>query len=161
MSPKELKLWGCNLSYFSNQTPWLLFISLLILCRHYLRAAARWGRHLFLWKAWRHRWRLDRYERVRRWWLLDPVSSMRSLSLPLSAMGMTCTTQTVLALAWWLLSEIICTRVCVPRLVAAVTIQGQHLFRSELRIVRLLFEGGHYLRAVSIRRNTVLVGRFP
>ena len=63
-----------------------------------------------------------RYERVRQWWLLDAVSSMHSLSVLLSAVGTTCTTQTVLALARWLLSKIICTRVRVPRLLATATI---------------------------------------
>ena len=36
-----------------------------------------------------------------------------------------------------------------------VTNRGWRLFRSELRIVQLLFEGGDYLRPASIRRNTV------
>ena len=56
---------------------------------------------------WRHqRW----YGRVRRLRLLDGVSSTRSLSVLVSALGTTRTTQTVLALAWWLSSEIICTQ---------------------------------------------------
>ena len=71
-----------------------------------------------------------RYIRVGRWRLLDTVSSTRSLSVLLSAMGTTRTTQTILALAWWPLLEIIPTRVHMPRLLAAVTIWGQCLFRS-------------------------------
>ena len=67
---------------------------------------------------------------VRRWWLLDAVSSMRSLSVLLSAVGTTHTTQTVLALAWWPSSEIIRTRVCMLCLLAAATIQGRSFFRS-------------------------------
>ena len=42
-----------------------------------------------------------RYVRVRWWRLLDAVSSMRSLSVLLSAVGTTRTTQTILVLAWW------------------------------------------------------------
>ena len=55
---------------------------------------------VFLWKAWRRpRW----LDRVR--------GCTRSFSVLLSAVRMTCTTQTVLALAWWPSSEIIRTRV--------------------------------------------------
>ena len=89
-----------------------------------------WGQYLFLWKARRHQWRLDKVRRVRWWWLLDAVSSVRSLSVLLSAMGMTCTIQTVLALAWRPSSEIIHTHVHVLRLLVAATIWGQRLFRS-------------------------------
>ena len=71
-----------------------------------------------------------RYVRVRRWWLLDTVSSTRSLSVLLSAVGMTRTTQTVLVLAWWLSSEIICSCVRVPRLLATATIRGQRWFKD-------------------------------
>ena len=39
--------------------------------------------------------------------------------------------------------------------VAAATIQGWCLFRSELQIVWLLFKGSDYSRVASIRRNTV------
>ena len=38
----------------------------------------------------------------------------------------------------------------------AVTIRGWRFFRSRARIVWLLFEGGVNLRAASIRRNTVV-----
>ena len=41
-----------------------------------------------------------RYVRVRWWWLLD-ASSTHSLSVLLSAVGVSRTTQTVLALVWW------------------------------------------------------------
>ena len=43
----------------------------------------------------------------------------------------------------------------MPHIVAMATIQGRRLFRSELLIVRLLFEGGDYSRAASIRRSMV------
>ena len=49
--------------------------------------------------------------------------------------------------------------VCVPCLLAAATIQGRRLFVQELRIVRLLFEGGDCSRAAFIRRNTVYRAR--
>ena len=47
--------------------------------------------------------------------------------------------------------------VCVPHLLAAATIRGRRSFRSKAyRIVRLLFEGSDYLRAVSIRGQRLL-----
>ena len=85
------------------------------------------------------------------------VSSMHSLSVLLSAVGMTRTTQTVLALAGRSSSEIIRTCVRVPRFLAAATIQGQRFFHSRASDCvatirgRPLFEGGHYLRAATIR----------
>ena len=91
-----------------------------------------------------------RYVRVRRWRLLDAVRSTRSLSVLLSAVGTTRTAQTVLALVWWPSSEIIRTRVRVPRLLAEATIRGRRLFRSRASDCaatirgRLLFEGGVY-----------------
>ena len=60
------------------------------------------------------------------------------------------TTRTTLELAWWPPSESIRTHLCVSCILATATIQGRHLFHSELSIVRLLFEGGVYLRAVTI-----------
>ena len=51
-------------------------------------------------------------------------------------------------------SEIICTHVHMPCLLAAGTIRGWHLL---LRIVRLLFKGGDYSRVATIRRNVVAV----
>ena len=95
-----------------------------------------------------------RYIRVRRWWLLDTVSSTRSLSVLLSAVGMTRTTQTVLALAWWPSSEIICTRVRVLRLLAAATIRGWRLFCS-WKSFRLC---GYYLRAATIQGRRLFEG---
>ena len=41
----------------------------------------------------------------------------------------------------------------VPSIVAADTIRGWRLFSSELLIVRLVFEGGNYSRAVSIQKK--------
>ena len=111
-----------------------------------------------------------RYVRVRWWQLLDAVSSTHSLSVLLSAVRTTCTTQTVLALAWWSSSEIICTCVHMPSVLAAATIWGRHLFYSRasdcaatisdystVATIRgwRLFEGGDYSRAATIRRNVV------
>ena len=69
------------------------------------------------------------YKWVRQCRLLDAVSSTHSLSVLLSAVGMTHTTP---ALVWWPSSEIIRTRVCmcVLHLLAAATIQGWRLFHS-------------------------------
>ena len=58
--------------------------------------------------------------------------------------------QSLVLLAWWPSSEIIRTRVCMSRLLAAATIRGQRLFRSRasgcVAIIwgRSLFEGGVY-----------------
>ena len=96
------------------------------------------------------------YEWVRRWRLLDAVSSMHSLSVLLSAVGTTRTAQTVLALAWWLPSEIIRTSVHMPHSLTAATLQGRHLFRSKaLDCVATiqggpLFEGGVYSKKYGI-----------
>ena len=49
----------------------------------------------------------------------------------------------------------ICTCVRVPHLVAGLLFKGGVYFVQELWIVWLLFEGGHYSRVASIRRNTV------
>ena len=95
------------------------------------------------------------YERVRRWWLLDAVCSTHSLSVLLSAVGTTRTTQTVLALAWWPSSETIHTRVRMPHLLATTTIRGGRLLR--LRALDCaatipewwLFEGGIYSKKYS------------
>ena len=85
-----------------------------------------------------------RYEQTIQWQLLDAFSSKNSLSILLSAVGMSRTTRTVLAPARWPLSKIICTRVHVSPITAAATIWGWRLFCSELLIVWLLFEGGIY-----------------
>ena len=69
-------------------------------------AATILRQHLFVWK--------------------DAVDSTRSLSVLLSAVEMSPTTGTALALAWWL---------CI---VAVDTIRGQYLFRSVAVIVNIL-----------------------
>ena len=55
------------------------------------------------------------------------------------------------ALARWPSSETIHIHVHVLHIVTAATIQGRCLICSEPLIVRLLFKGGVYSRAVSIR----------
>ena len=134
--------------YFFDQTPQLLFISLLVLCGYYSRAA-----FISLESPETSTMGWIRY--VRWWWLLDAVSSTCSLSLLLSAVGTTRTTQTVLALAWWPSSEIIRTRVRMPHLLAAATIRGWRLFRSRASDCaatiwgQWLFEGGVYSKKYS------------
>ena len=71
------------------------------------------------------------------WQLLDAVSSKDSIWVLLSAMDTSRTTRTALALAQWLSTEIICIN---AHIVAVSTIWGWCLFRSELLIVRLLFQ---------------------
>ena len=107
-------------------------------------AATIWGWHLFLWKTQRHQQQLDI-----RW------HSTHSLSVMLSAIELSRTTQTTLVLAWSPSSAIIRTHMHVSHILATATIQGQHLFSSVFSIMRLLFEGGDYLSTASIRRNMV------
>ena len=73
-------------------------------------------------------------------------SSTCSLSVLLSPVEISLRTRTALE---WALAVII--SMCVRRLciLPAATIQGRCLFRSELPIMRLLFKGGDYSRAVS------------
>ena len=96
--------------------------------------ATIWGRH-FLWKVRRHQWRLDK---VRRRHSVTTVrccqqSSKCGLSVRVSGMERSRTTWTALTLvlARWP-SSIIYISVHVLRIVAMATIQGWHLFRSEL-----------------------------
>ena len=84
---------------------------------------------------------------VRQWQLLDTVSSTCSLSLLLSAVGTTCTTQTVLALARWWSSEIICTCVHVLRVLAAAIYYLRAVFIS----FKIFGSCGYYSRAAIIR----------
>ena len=109
-----------HILYFFDQTTRLLFILLLVLCGYYSRVAAIQGWHSFPWKPRDINDSWIRYVQVRRWRLLDTVSSI--LSVLLSAVG---TTHTTLALVWWSSSEIIHTR-----LLAMATIQRRCLFRS-------------------------------
>ena len=61
----------------------------------------------------------------------------------------------VLTLSLLVLLSDMAQRVRVPRRVATATIRGWRLFHSELVIVRLLFEGGIYLKKYSIHENTL------
>ena len=130
--------------YFFDQTPRLLFILLLILCGSYSRAAFVFRKPGDINYGWIGK------VRVRFCLLLDAVSGTHSFSVLLSAMRTTRTTQTVLALAWWPSSKIICRRVCVPRLPTAATVQGRRLFHSRASVCvatirgQPLFEGGVY-----------------
>ena len=77
------------------------------------------------------------------------VVSWCNISNLLSAVEMSHTTQTALALAWWPSSEITSIHVRVSlRILAVATIQWRHLLWSELPIVRLLFEGGVYSKEI-------------
>ena len=107
-----------HLQYFFDRMPWLLFEG-----------------GVFLWKVRRHQWRLDK---VRRRHTVTTVrccqqSSKCGLSVRVSGMERSRTTWTALTLvlARWP-SSIIHIRVHVLRIVAMATIQGRHLFRSEL-----------------------------
>ena len=89
------------------------------------------------------------YEWVRRWRLLDTVSSMRASQSCCQLWEQL--VQHKQSLAWWLSSEIICTRVCVPHLVAMATIRGGHLFRSKPSdCAAIVFEGGVHSKKYGI-----------
>ena len=64
----------------------------------------------------------------------------------LPALEMSRTSRTTFALACQSSLEIICSGMHVLHILVAVTILGWHLFRSELLIVRLHFEGGVYTK---------------
>ena len=87
------------LPYFFDQTPQLLFNLQLVSCGYYLRVATTQGSVCFFGKPGDINDSWIRYVQVKQWRLLDAVSSTRSFSVLLLAMGMTCTTQTALALA--------------------------------------------------------------
>ena len=139
--------------YFFNQTPRLLFI---LLHARFVRLLIEGGIYFF-WKPWDVNDGWMRYVRVRRWQLLDAVSSTHSLSLLLSAVGATCTTQTVLELEWWPSSEIIRTRVRCCIYYPWLLFEGGIYFVQELQIVWLLFEGGVYLKKYGSRLACIFV----
>ena len=84
--------------------------------------------------------------------LID-TGSTHSLSVLLSAVEMNLRTRTALEIAQWALAAIISTHVCVPHVLATATVWGWCLFRLELPIVRLLFDGSNYSMMVSNQRN--------
>ena len=106
-------------------------VATIYFAAHFVRLLFE-GSILFLWKAWRHQWWLDRVRTSETVTVaISTVSSTRSLSVLLSAVGTTRTTQTVLALAWWPSSEIIHAHTCMC---AAFTshshYSGQHILRA-------------------------------
>ena len=125
------------------------FFCYTFLCGYYLRAATIGGWCLFVWKTRRHQWRLDKVCTSDTVTLLHDVNSTHSLSVLLSAVETTRTTQTALALAWWLASVIICTRAC-----AAYSSRGYYMWVAFISLRapdyvatirgRQLFKGGVY-----------------
>ena len=114
--------------------PRLLFISLLILCGYYSRAA-------FLWKIWRHH-RVQKNEMV----MVARLCQQYAQPLSPAVSRGNDSYNTVPALAWWPSSEIIHTSAHVLCLLAATTVRGWcSYFIQELQIVQLLF------KAVTIR----------
>jgi len=84
--------------------------------------------------------------------LIEAGSSMHSLSVLLSVVEMSLRTCTILEIAQGALAAIISSRtLCAQCELAMATIQGWHSFHSKLPVVRLLFEGGDYSRAATIR----------
>ena len=82
--------------------------------------------------------------------LID-TGSTHSLSDLLSAVEMNLRTWTALEIAQWVSAAIISTHVCVPHILTTATVWGWCLFRLELPIVRLLFDGSNYLSAATIQ----------
>ena len=109
--------------YSFDQMLWLLFILLLILCGYHLRTATLWGQHLFLWKV----------GDINDGWIMYICTSetvtvaicCQWYAQPLSR-TVSCRNNSynILVLAWWPLSEIIRTLVCVSHLQAKATIWG-------------------------------------
>ena len=121
------------------------FVQLQFKGSYYSRAT------LILWKTLNINNGWIRHVRVWQWWLLDAVSSTHSLSVLLSAIGMTHTYNTNSP------STSVVTTVrnhlhtcALPCLLAVATIQGQHLFCSRASICAAtiqgwwLFKGGIY-----------------
>ena len=80
------------------------------------------------------------------WLCTSDVSSTYSPSVLLPALEMSHTSRTAFALACQSSLEIICSGMHALHILVVVTILGWHLFRSELLIVRLHFEGGVYTK---------------
>ena len=118
----------------------LLFFLLLFFC-----ATTIQGQHLFPWDiddGW------IRYIGAVQWRLLDAVSSTpHSLSVLLSAVVMSRTTWTVLALACWSSSQVIC--VIFATCTSCGYYWGWRYFTQSFWLC------GNYLRVASIQRNTV------
>ena len=85
------------------------------------------------------------------WLCTSDVSSTYSPSVLLPALEMSHISRTAFALACQSSLEIICSGMHALHILAAVTILGWHLFRSELLIVRLLFEGGMYTKQIKVK----------
>ena len=144
-----------TLPYFFDEMLQLLLISLLVLCG-ILGQLLFEDNISFFGKPGDINYGWIRYVWVRWWRLLDNVSSTRNLSVLLSAVGMTCTTQAVIVLVWLPLLESIHTRLRVLCLLVMATIWGRHLFRSRALgyaatiWAQPLFEGSIYLKKYSI-----------
>ena len=97
-----------------------------------------------------------RYVRVRQWWLLDTVTSTHSLSVLLSVVGTTHTTQSVLALlavSQKSFAHVFTCRITWPTRMHVLRFLAYHsrvvFIFQELQIMWLLFEGGIYSKKYS------------
>ena len=149
-----MKLYICTAFLWADATATIYFTAPL--CGYYLKVATIRGRCFFFGKPGDINDGWIGHERARRWRSLDAVISMCSVSVLLSVVGTTRTTQTVLALAWWPSSEIIHASVCVPCLLAAATIWGRQLFEGGVYSVdtfimcmHVQFFAAHYSRVRS------------
>ena len=89
--------------------------------------------------------------------MIGAGSSTRSLSVLLSAVETSLRTRTALEIAQFALAASISMRICALCTLAVATIhEVPFLFCLEFAIVRLLFEGGDYSRAVSIRGRCLI-----
>ena len=152
----------CHTEFFSYYSRAATIQGLLLFKGSYYSRAAtiqRWL--LFLWKTCQHQRQLEKVHKTQaiQWRLLEAVSGKRSLSVLLSVMETSRTTQTVLVLAWWPSSEIICIRACVCSAYtgsscgyysrAGFTLLRDPDYAETIRRQRL-FEGGDYSKKYGI-----------
>ena len=133
----------------SNDVPYFFDQATIYFVVHFVRLLFEVGVYFFG-KPWDVNDSWIGYVRVRRWRLLDAVSSTRSLSLLLSAVEMTRTTQTDGPSA----SVVTVVRNHSHTCAAAFTTCGYY-WRAAFISFKSFRLCGYYSRAASIRRNTV------
>ena len=125
------------------------------LCSYYSRVATIWGWRLFPWKPTDINNGWIRYVQAIQWWILDAVNSTWSISVLLSAVETSRTTQTIPVTVT---RNYLLMRVCATYILPVATIQGSILFYSELWLCGFCFrrfEGGNYFRTIPVWINTV------
>ena len=139
------------------------FISLIRRCGYFFFAAclSTGGWRIFLWKPADINDGWISYVRAIQRWLLDAVSSLAQPLSPAVSRGnelynTNCPSDSLVTIV----RNYLCMCACAL-LVAVATIRGQHLFHSELPIVRLLFEGGVYSKKYGNSPCYIRISRAP